>query len=179
MVQTHGFDPARRLVDLANLFNSDPAAPTGAVSRLLAGHGESETDLSGLSDADVAAMRRACTRMADVLAAPDADRAAAGINAALADYGTRPRLSNHDGHFWHLHTEERDAGWGEWLAASGALALAQLMSERGRIAWGRCAAPGCGRYYLDTGPGSAKRYCSKACSTRARVAEHRARRRAR
>ena len=177
MEPPHGFDPARRLVDLVNLFTSHESAPTEAVTAVLSAHGESIDELSTVTEDDVAALRRACNRLTAVLAAPDADQAAETINALLSEFATRPHLSNHDGHVWHLHTEDRDAGWGDWLAGSGALALAQLMSRRGRIAWGVCSSDGCRRYYLDTGPGSARRYCSPTCATRARVAQHRARKR--
>jgi len=171
---SRGFDPALRLIDLANLFRLTPQADIAAVIDLLTRHGESSTDLAGLTDTDVAELRDATLRFAPILTASDPDDAAPALNRVLSQSGAMPRLSNHGGHFWHLHVDHEDSGWGDWLASSGALALAQLLSERGRIAWGACAAPGCGRFFLDTGPGSARRYCSTTCATRARVAEHRA-----
>ncbi|MEJ8645586.1 CGNR zinc finger domain-containing protein [Streptomyces sp. MS1.HAVA.3] len=76
------------------------------------------------------------------------------------------------------HRPGRRGRLGDWFLASGALALAHLVTEYGRIAWGACAAEGCGRFFLATGPGSVRRYCSTSCATRARVAAHRRRRRA-
>lgn len=169
-----GFDPARRLVDLANLFRDDPDAPVDRVSRVLAEHGETPEELADLTTDDVDRMRRAGEEFTDILSTETADIAATSLNGVLNRSGAQPRLSNHDGHFWHLHVDREGSDWGDWLAASGALALAQLLSERGRIAWGACAATECGRFFLDTGPGSARRYCSSSCATRARVREHRA-----
>ncbi|MFD0555534.1 putative stress-induced transcription regulator [Stackebrandtia endophytica] len=172
--QREGFDPARRLVDLANLFRDDPEATVDRVKRVLAEHGETPEELVGLTADDVTRLRRAGGEFIDILSTETADIAATALNGVLRRSGAQPRLSNHDGHFWHLHVDREGSDWGDWLAASGALALAQLLSQRGRIAWGSCAATECGRFFLDTGPGSARRYCSSACATRARVREHRA-----
>ncbi|MFD3539220.1 CGNR zinc finger domain-containing protein [Streptomyces sp. NPDC058662] len=176
-----GFAAVRRLLDIAEAVRAAPDLPRAALAEILAGHGERPEDLTetAFPEADAAELRAAARRMGDVLAETDEDRAARALNALLAEYGTRPRLTRHDGHPWHLHVDRGgEAGWGEWFLASGALALAQLLTAHGRIAWGACAADGCGRLFLGTGPGSARRYCSPACSGRARVAAHRRRRRA-
>ncbi|MFE1874852.1 CGNR zinc finger domain-containing protein [Streptomyces sp. NPDC059496] len=174
-----GFSAARRLIDLAEAVRATPELPRAALAELLAGHGERPADLTqeAFPEASAAELRAAARRMGEVLGESDEDRAAEALNALFAEYGTRPRLTRHDGHPWHLHVDRGDqAGWGEWFLASGALALAQLLTEYGRIAWGACAAAGCGRFFLATGPGSARRYCSGSCATRARVAAHRRRR---
>ncbi|NJQ06368.1 CGNR zinc finger domain-containing protein [Streptomyces lonarensis] len=93
-----------------------------------------------------------------------------GVVGAQAEHAAVPRLSRHDGHGWHLHVHHEQAGWAGWFLASGALALAGLLSEHGRAPWGECGAPGCRRLFLGTGPGAAQRYCSQACATRVRVA---------
>lgn len=171
-----GFDPARRLLDLANLVGGDPGASRDDIAAVLAAHGETAADLRDLSERAAGEVRAVVARLAAVLRETDADRAAPVLNDVLAEYASRPRLSNHDGHAWHLHVDAwDDAPWAEWLAASGALALAQLMSERGRPAWGECAASDCSTLFLDTGPGSPRRYCSSTCATRDRVARYRAR----
>ncbi|MFB6578384.1 MULTISPECIES: CGNR zinc finger domain-containing protein [unclassified Streptomyces] len=173
-----GFSAARRLIDLAEAVRATPELPRAALAELLAGHGERPADLTqeAFSEASAAELRAAARRMGEVLGEGDEDRAAEALNALFAEYGTRPRLTRHDGHPWHLHVDRGDeAGWGDWFLASGALALAQLLTEYGRIAWGACAAAGCGRFFLAAGPGSARRYCSGSCATRARVAAHRRR----
>ncbi|MGW0752766.1 CGNR zinc finger domain-containing protein [Streptomyces sp. NPDC002587] len=175
-----GFSAARRLIDLAEAVRADPELPRAALAELLAGHGERPADLAGqaFSEADAAELRTAARRMAGVLGESDEDRAAGVLNALLAECAARPRLTRHDGHPWHLHVDRgEEAGWGDWFLASGALALAQLLTEYGRIAWGACAAPGCGRFFLATGPGSVRRYCSGRCAGRVRAAAHRRRRR--
>ncbi|MFK0253796.1 CGNR zinc finger domain-containing protein [Streptomyces sp. NPDC090445] len=178
---TQGFSAAGRLLDLAEAVRADPDLPRTGLTALLARHGENPADLTpdAFTEAAAADLRTAARRMADLLAEPDEDRAAEALNALFAQYATRPRLTRHDGHPWHLHVDRGDeAGWGEWFLASGALALAQLLTEHGRIAWGACAAAGCGRLFLGGGPGSTRRYCSGTCATRERVAAHRRRKRA-
>jgi len=181
MVTGRGFQPARRLVDLANAVREDPALPRKALVDLLVRHGEDPEDLTeeAFPPAQAEAVRAAAARMAGVLAETDTDRAARAVNEVLAECGARPRLTRHGGrHPWHLHVDRgEDAGWADWLLASGALALAQIITEYGRATWGECAAPGCSALYLGTGPGSARRYCSAGCASRARVAAHRRRRR--
>ncbi|MEV4612729.1 CGNR zinc finger domain-containing protein [Kitasatospora sp. NPDC049258] len=54
------------------------------------------------------------------------------------------------------------------------MALALRLGDRGRCAWGRCAAPDCRRYFIDTGRRTPQRYCTPRCATRVRVASHRA-----
>ncbi len=175
-----GFSAARRLIDLAEAVRAAPDLPRADIADLLAGHGERPADLTEAEfpEASAVELRAAARRMAEVLAESDEDRAAQAVNALFEECATRPRLTRHDGHPWHLHVDRGEgAGWGDWFLASGALALAQLLTEHGRIAWGACAAEGCGRFFLATGPGSARRYCSGTCATRARVAAHRRRKR--
>ncbi|WP_181789218.1 CGNR zinc finger domain-containing protein [Streptomyces phytophilus] len=176
----HGFHPAQRLLDLANAVRRDPRVPRDDLARLLAAHGETPADLApaAFTDADAEALRGAARRMTAVLTEPDADRAAAALNDVFAECGALPRLSRHGDHPWHLHADRGDdAGWADWFLASGALALAQILTEYGQPPWGECAAPDCTVLYLGTGPGSARRYCSTACASRTRVAAHRRRRR--
>ncbi|MGW7457553.1 CGNR zinc finger domain-containing protein [Streptomyces sp. NPDC054797] len=173
-----GFSAARRLIDLAEAVRATPELPRADLAELLAAHGERPADLTerAFPEASAAELRAAARRMGAVLAERDEDRAAQALNALFEECGTRPRLTRHDGHPWHLHVDRGEgAGWGDWFLASGALALAQLLTEYGRIAWGACAAEGCGRFFLATGPGSARRYCTTTCATRVRVAVHRRR----
>lgn len=176
-----GFSADRRLIDLAEAVRTDPGLPRAELAALLARHGEHPADLTeeAFTEAAAAEMRAAARRIGSVLAETDEDRAAEALNELFAQHAAPPRLTRHDGHPWHLHVDRGEqAGWGEWFLASGALALSHLLTEYGRIAWGACAAEGCGRFFLGTGPGSARRYCSTPCATRARVAAHRRRKRA-
>ncbi|KPI02278.1 protein of unknown function DUF1470 [Actinobacteria bacterium OV450] len=176
-----GSSTGRRLIELAEAVRADPELPRTELALLLARHGERPADLTEETFTEEAAaeLRAAARRMGNVLAEADEDRAAEALNALFAQYAAPPRLTRHDGHPWHLHVDRGESsGWGGWFLASGALELSRLLTEYGRIAWGACAAEGCGRFFLGTGPGSARRHCSRACATRARVAAHRRRKRA-
>lgn len=119
------------------------------------------------SERDADALRTAVARITEVLTTDDTDRVAASLNALLAAHAAAPRLSRHDGHPWYLHVDRgEDAGWADWFLAASA--LAQILTAYGRVTWGACAADGCSTLYLGTGPGSARRYRSAACASRAR-----------
>ncbi|MBO8193430.1 CGNR zinc finger domain-containing protein [Streptomyces oryzae] len=174
-----GFRPGERLIDLANAVREDPGLSRDAMAAVLARHGETERELRGLTDGEAAALRRAVAELTErVLVETDTDRAAEALNALLERCAARPRLSRHDGHTWHLHVDRGDdAGWADWFTAAAAVALARLLSERGGVVWGECAAGGCRRLFLGGGAGAARRYCSSACATRSRVAAYRRRQR--
>lgn len=179
MSDVTSFAPAQRAIDFANAVRRDPGLPREDLAGLLRQHGESPADLTeqAFTTDHARTLRTAVNRLIPVLTETEIDRAAGALNELLEQYTTRPWLSRHDGHAWHLHVDRGDdAGWDEWFLSSSSLALAQLLADRGRIAWGECAAEACGTLFLDAGPGSARRYCSPACSSRARVAAHRRRR---
>ncbi|MEU8246755.1 CGNR zinc finger domain-containing protein [Nonomuraea sp. NPDC048916] len=165
---------AARAVDLCvALLHREPSAES--VSRVLRDHGETVTP--PLDDADLAAMREAAARLAEVFGAAGPEQAARLLNRILADSARPPRLSSHGGTTtWHLHVDSGDdAPWAEWFLASSALALAVLLADHQRVPGGLCASAGCRRPYLDLGGGSRRRYCGTRCATRERVAAHRAR----
>jgi hypothetical protein len=86
----------------------------------------------------------------------------------------RPRLVAHDDVPLHLHVDVPDSSWGEWLAASGSMALALLLAEHGIDVIGRCEAPDCMHAVVRVAPGPARRYCDSACASRTRAAADRA-----
>lgn len=175
-----GFQPVWRAVALADALRHAPELSRAQLARLLREHGESARDVGTerFSSDDAAALRAAVATVAEILVRTDVDDVAHALNALLAENASVPWLSNHDGHPWHLHVDRgQETGWAQWFLATSALGLAQLLSERGRIAWGECAADGCVALYLHSGPGSPRRYCSTECATRTRVAAHRARKR--
>ncbi|MEV0596556.1 CGNR zinc finger domain-containing protein [Nonomuraea cavernae] len=108
--------------------------------------------------------------LAEVFAAASEAEVAALLNALLARYPVRPRLSAHDGQRWHLHLAEDSA-------ASAVMGLAAMVAELGADRLGRCQDPQCPRVFLDTSSNRSRRYCSARCASRANVAAYRARRR--
>ncbi|WP_207782563.1 CGNR zinc finger domain-containing protein [Phytoactinopolyspora limicola] len=171
------FRPVARLVALLNAVPAaaEPdAVAIGQLVTVLRDHGE---DLESLASADALELIQALDRLRDVLAIDDVDGAAVAINEIFDEVAARPRLSRHGGTAWHIHVDpdDADSGWGTWLLASSALALAGIIQEHARRTWGRCEAAGCQRYFVGDGRGGARRYCSTTCSSRARVAQHRSR----
>jgi predicted RNA-binding Zn ribbon-like protein len=174
-------DAARRTADLLAILlpredhDPGPDRPAGraAVTAALRAHGEPEP--VEISDADLGGLREAAIGLAGVFAAGDAGTAAGRINALLAGRAYPPRLTTHGGTSgWHLHVDgSDDAPWAEWFLTSSCLALAVLLAERQAPPGGFCASPSCGRPFVNTGRGAARRYCSATCGTRERVARHR------
>ncbi|KOG79026.1 CGNR zinc finger domain-containing protein [Streptomyces varsoviensis] len=135
-------------------------------------------DPGPLGAADVAAVRSVRERFARVFAAPDTASAAALLNAMVAEAGTTPRLSDHDGYDWHVHYFAPGASLADHLAADGGMALAFLVVAGERERLRRCEAPGCGRAFVDVSRNRSRRYCSsRTCGNRLHVAAYRARRR--
>jgi hypothetical protein len=169
-------DAAQRTADmLAILLPPEGRGPgqRAALIAVLRAHGEPEP--VEISDADLDGLRQAAIPLGEVLAAGNAATAAGRINALLAGRARPPRLTTHGGTSgWHLHVDgSDDAPWSEWFLTSSCLALAVLLAERQSPPGGFCASPSCGRPFVNTGRGAARRYCSPACGTRERVARHR------
>ncbi|MEE1737659.1 CGNR zinc finger domain-containing protein [Streptomyces sp. BE147] len=162
------------LVDLVNTVQGGSRAGAAEIQRVLDRHrGPSLVLTAG----HVRDLREAALSLARVLDTDDVDRAAEAINTLLDRHPARPRLVRLPGRPWSLHAQApADAEPAYWLLSTAALALGLWLSERGHCAWGRCAAPGCDDYFIDTGRRSPQRYCTPRCGTRVRVAAHRAQR---
>ncbi|MGW1805608.1 CGNR zinc finger domain-containing protein [Streptomyces sp. NPDC002078] len=163
---------ARRTAALVNALAEDRPHPDHVAEVLLA---YGETGPVHLTSQDVAQMREAADRLREVFAAEGADEAAAVLNRLLGEHTGPLRLTSHGGDTpWHPHLDrDDDAPWGEWLLASSCLALTVLVWDRqlppGRI----CASAACRNVFITQGPGPQRRYCSRRCATRERVAAHR------
>jgi len=163
---------AQRTAALVNaLTGQQPRTET--VVDVLREHGE--TDPIEISSSDLAEMRAAALLLREVFAAAGVDLAAAVLNRLLAEHTGQLRLTSHGGRApWHPHLDSHDdAPWGEWLLASSCMALTVLVWDRQRPPGGLCASPNCRNVYLAQGPGPERRYCSRRCATRERVAAHR------
>jgi predicted RNA-binding Zn ribbon-like protein len=164
----------QRTAALVNVLTA--ADPTvDAVADVLRSHGES--DPLHLTAADVADLRAGAQQLRPVFTAEDLDAAVQTLNPLLAACSGPIRLSSHAGASpWHLHLDSHDdAPWGEWFLASSALALAVLVADRQVRPGGVCASPRCHNVFLTERTGDVRRFCSRRCATRERVAAHRRR----
>ncbi|MFI5806403.1 CGNR zinc finger domain-containing protein [Streptomyces sp. NPDC051561] len=168
-------DTARRTVALVNVLCEErgTADATAAVVKVLAEYGEPEPIV--LAEEDLADLRAAALLLREVFAADGTDEAAARLNALLRRTTGAFRLTTHSGTTpWHPHLDSDDeAPWGEWFLASSCLALTVLLWDRQAAPGGLCTAIGCPHVYLAHGAGPERRYCSRRCATRERVAAHR------
>ena len=174
------FGPARwgrlavALVNTApSVRQQDLLTTAGQLRELLLAH--DEPGPVEVDDRDLADARRARDELGAVFGAREHAGEPAALLNDLLGRTARPRLVEHAGVPLHLHVDAPGASWGDWLAASGALALALLIAEHGTGVLGRCQAPGCAHVLLRTGRGPARRFCDNACASRTRVAAYRAR----
>ncbi len=163
---------ARRTAALVNALADESTGPAG-LADVLRAYGE--TDPIDLTARDVAGMRRAAALLRHVFAAEHADGAAAALNRLLKDHTGPLRLTSHGGSTpWHPHLDHDDNGpWDEWLLASSCMALTVLVWDRQRPPGRICASPSCQNVFITQGSGPERRFCSRRCATRERVAAHR------
>jgi predicted RNA-binding Zn ribbon-like protein len=169
-------DAAQRAADLLAVLLPGPGCPAGRAELIAVLRKYGEPEPIEISAADLADLRQAALDLREVFAAGDAGTAADRLNGLLASRAHPPRLTSHDGTSgWHVHVDgDDDAPWADWFLTSSCLALAVLLAERQAAPAGLCAAPSCGRPFVNVGRGAVRRYCSAACGTRDRVARHRA-----
>ncbi|MGW6023419.1 CGNR zinc finger domain-containing protein [Streptomyces sp. NPDC055099] len=163
---------ARRTAALLNALADDSPDPA-EVADVLRAYGE--TDPIDLTPREVTGMRAAAALLRQVFAAEHVDDAAATLNRLLRDHTGALRLTSHGGGTpWHPHLDRADdAPWDQWLLASSCMALAVLVWDRQRPPGGICASPSCRNVFITQGSGPERRYCSRRCATRERVAAHR------
>ncbi|MFG3343756.1 CGNR zinc finger domain-containing protein [Streptomyces sp. NPDC048018] len=166
---------ARRAAALVNVLSGPDPGPSriDEVAGVLRAYGESEP--LGLSDEDLPGLREAASALRSVFAAEGVTEAAESLNSLLAARTGPLRLTAHGGASpWHPHVDrDDDAPWAEWFLASSCLSLAVLLWDRGRAPGGVCASGACRDVFVPDGRGRERRYCSRRCATRERVAAHR------
>ena len=154
----------RLAVDLANPEGWDRT--TGLSRELLSEHGiawperEALGDLPGLVGA-------ALGQIVDSLA-PDA------VHTLLDRYPPEMHLSAHDGQL-HVHFARDGAPAEAWLGRLIGAKLALVAAGDPAVTLGRCAAEGCGNFFVDQSRNRTRRFCSNACASRTTVAAYRAR----
>lgn len=165
---------AKRAADityiLQNKDQADHAILLGRLNKTLKLYGED----SRIVTTDLDELQAVSRRLIAVFGAGSVKIAVSILNDLLSEYVNAPRISAHDETSWHLHIDSSDhAPWAEWFAASSALALATLLTEKQRRPGGLCASPVCSRPFIDLGKGGGRTYCSPRCATRVRVAAYR------
>ncbi len=148
-------------------------APSAAASwsKLSETHGD---DAFGRLHVSAGELDHAVSQVRRVLATHDPREAAAALNALLATGAAPPELAELADGRWALRPSlEENAPAAAAFLSTAAFALATWLAERGRCAWGICAAEGCERAFVDEGRRAPQRFCSTACATRTRVAAHR------
>lgn len=114
-------------------------------------------------------VRTALAQLVDRVA-PDA------VHQLLRAYPPEMHLSDHDGlGGWHLHFSRNGTPARQWLGQLIAAKLALVAAGDPAVTLGRCAAAGCGNYFVDQSRNRTRRFCSNACASRTTVAAYRAR----
>jgi predicted RNA-binding Zn ribbon-like protein len=133
-------------------------------------------------ESDVAPLARLRRQLRGVFDAADEGRSAdvvEQLNRLLAHHRPQPSISGHDDADWHLHVADDHAPVATEYATGAVMGLTMAFLEHGVERLGSCADPRCGGVFLDTSRNRSRRYCSDRCASRANVAAHRERQRAR
>lgn len=133
-------------------------------------------DLSGQDLEEVRALRH---DFAPIFTTSSDAEAAELINRIVARGTSVPRLTNHDGHAWHIHYSRDDASLACRITVECGIALAHVISAGERERLRRCEAPDCDAALIDLSRNRSKRYCdARTCGNRLHVAAYRERQRA-
>ncbi|MGK5550062.1 CGNR zinc finger domain-containing protein [Actinomadura kijaniata] len=130
--------------------------------------------LLAVSDAGERLAALATGLRAALLAGKPADQAA-HINDLIRRYGARPYLVEDVGQPFHLHFHGSGDTWVEALGGEFATALALIVDGYGPGRFGQCQAHRCEAVYIDLTRNGSRRYCSAACTARAKTAAYRTR----
>jgi hypothetical protein len=168
-------------VELVNLAVSGEArghlyeAPGGdELTELFASRLLSAAELRAVPDAG-RRLGRLAAAFRPVFTAPDIATAAGVLNGLLQVYRAQPYLVEDVGQPFHLHFHGNAATAVESLGGEFATALALAVDTYGELRFGTCAAAQCDRAYVDLTKNGSRRYCSDACSSRAKTAAYRSR----
>ncbi|MGN9843163.1 CGNR zinc finger domain-containing protein [Nonomuraea sp. H19] len=110
-----------------------------------------------------------------LLADRPADQAAR-INAMIRKYGAQPYLVEDVGQPFHLHFHGSGGTPVQALGGEFATVLALIVDGYGPGRFGQCDAHQCDAVYIDLTRNNSRRYCSAACTARAKTAAYRTRR---
>ncbi|MEV4009638.1 CGNR zinc finger domain-containing protein [Nonomuraea angiospora] len=116
------------------------------------------------------------TRLRQALLAERPEDQAARINAMIRRYGAQPYLAEDVGQPFHLHFHGSGGTQAEAMGGEFATALALIVDGYGPDRFGACEAHQCEAVYIDLTRNASRRYCSAACTARAKTAAYRSRR---
>ncbi len=181
MLITHDTECA--LSSLVELLNTAPAVggyeqlpDTAALDAFVVRRDISEIDPA--TPTDLSAVHALRSRLREVFGAQSTAEAAELVNALVASVNATPRLTDHDGHGWHMHYFAPHAALADHLAAELGMALGLILMAGERERLRRCEAPDCARVFVDLSRNRSRRYCdSRTCGNRMHVAAYRARQR--
>ncbi|MFI0450293.1 CGNR zinc finger domain-containing protein [Actinomadura sp. 6N118] len=98
------------------------------------------------------------------------------INTLIRKYSAQPYLVEDVGQPFHLHFHGQGGTEIDALGGEFAAALALIMDGYGPERFGECQAHQCEAVYIDLTRNGSRRYCSAACTARAKTAAYRSRR---
>ncbi|MGW4638316.1 CGNR zinc finger domain-containing protein [Sphaerisporangium sp. NPDC004334] len=135
--------------------------------------------VEGVGAGDLREVRALRATFLAIFAAPDSASAVALLNVLLERTRITAHLTEHDDYPLHVHYFAKGAPVAEHLAAELGVALAHLLVDGEWERLRTCAAPDCGRVFVDESRNRSRVYCdSRTCGNRMHVAAYRARRRA-
>lgn len=111
----------------------------------------------------------------EALLAPTPAGKAALINTMIKKYGAQPYLVEDVGQPFHLHFHGAGETQVEAMGGEFATALALIVDGYGPDRFGACQARQCEAVYIDLTRNGSRRYCSAACTARAKTAAYRSR----
>lgn len=163
----------RAAVDLVNTGEEpDTLTIVGQLDAWYAEHGY--TGRRNGDEAELAALRALRPVLRELLTA-DRERAAALVNAMLADAEALPQLKRHDGLDWHIHAVPADAPLDRRVVVESAMAMVDVIRADELSRLSVCADERCGGLVLDLSRNRSRRFCSTTCANRNAVAAYRAR----
>ncbi len=175
--EDYDLNPVRLALDLAS-FGAGTLGPAELLDRqrrMLTDHDYPAT-LAEVPARDLARLARLGRQLGEVLGTDGGEPFVAGLAALLDAQHCRPRLTMHDGAASpHLHFARDGAPLSVWIATMAVSGLVLHVCRYGRSRLRRCAASGCGRWYVDESRNASRRYCSSACASRTTVAAYRSR----
>lgn len=174
MLFTHDTEASlRAAVALVNSAEApDTLTATGQLDAWYAEH-----RFTGRHDSDAAELEalRALRPVLRELLTAERDRAAALVNALLAEARAVPQLRRHDGLDWHIHAVPPNAPLERRVAVETAMAMVDLIRADELSRLSVCADDRCEAIVLDLSRNRSRRFCSTTCANRNAVAAYRAR----